>query len=75
MCHHQEKQSKFVSDELFEDLHFVSCLLNVQTNAWCFASLVNKYGAGMVEVKKSIGIEKTVFAGKTCSSKKYLLSI
>jgi hypothetical protein len=44
-------------------------------NAWCFVSLVNKYGAGVVEVKKSTGIEKTTFAGKTCNSKKCLMSI
>jgi len=60
--------------KLIEDLHSVSFLLNVQTNSWCIFTLVNKFGAGVVEVKKSTGIEKTTSAGKTCNSKKYLLS-
>ena len=60
--------------KLIEDLHSLSFLLNVQTNSWCIFTLVNKFGAGVVEVKKSTGIEKTTSAGKTCNSKKYLLS-
>jgi hypothetical protein len=41
--------------KLIEDLHSVSCLLNAQSNAWRYVASVNKYGAGVVEVKKSIG--------------------
>ena len=60
--------------KLIEDMHSVSFLLNVQTNAWCIVTLVNKFGAGVVEVKKRTGIEKTASSGKTSNSKKYLLS-
>jgi F0F1-type ATP synthase assembly protein I len=57
--------------KLIEDLHSVSCLLNVQSDAWIVVTLIIKYGAGVVEVKKSTGIEKTTFASKTCNSEKY----